>query len=42
MALRSHNLPSGRLKNDFVEVEEAMFRGVERPCEIIFYILSIE
>jgi hypothetical protein len=35
MALRAHNLPSGRLKNDFVEVDEVMFQGVERPYELI-------
>jgi hypothetical protein len=27
MALRTHNLPSGRLKKDFVKVDEAMFEG---------------
>jgi hypothetical protein len=42
MALKTHNLPSGRLKKDFCEVDEAMFEGVERPYEIIFWILSIE
>jgi hypothetical protein len=30
------------LKNDFGEVDEATFLGVERPCEIIFFILNIE
>jgi hypothetical protein len=30
------------LKNDFSEVEEAKFQGVERPYEIIFCILWIE
>jgi hypothetical protein len=30
------------LKNDFGEVDEGMFQGVERPCEIIFCILVIE
>jgi hypothetical protein len=30
------------LKNDFGWVNEAMFKGVERPYEIIFWILSIE
>jgi hypothetical protein len=29
MALRTHNLPSGRLKYDFGEVDEAMFQGFE-------------
>jgi hypothetical protein len=28
------------LKNDFGEVEEALFRGVERPYELILCILS--
>jgi hypothetical protein len=39
MARGTNNLPSWVLKNDFGEVEEAMFRGVKRPYEII---LSIE
>jgi hypothetical protein len=30
------------LKNDFGEVDEVMFKGVERRCEIIFCILGIE
>jgi hypothetical protein len=30
------------LKNDLVEVDEAMFHDVERPFEIIFCILDIE
>jgi hypothetical protein len=30
------------LKNDFGEVDEAMFEGVERPFELIFCILGIE
>jgi hypothetical protein len=30
------------LKKDFVEVDVAMFQGVERPCEKIFGILGIE
>jgi hypothetical protein len=42
MALRTHNLPSGRLKNDFVEVDEAMFQVVVRPYELIFCNLNIE
>jgi hypothetical protein len=32
----------GRLKKDFGEVDEAMFQGVEKTWEIIFYILSIQ
>jgi hypothetical protein len=27
MALRTHNLPSGRLENDFGEVNKVMFQG---------------
>jgi hypothetical protein len=42
MAMRSHNLPCERLKNDFREVDEAIFQGVEMPCEIIFWIPWIE
>jgi hypothetical protein len=42
MALRTHNVPSGRLKNDFGEFEETMFQGVERPYEFIFYVLGIQ
>jgi hypothetical protein len=30
------------LKNEFGEVDEAMFQGVERPCEPIFCIQGIE
>jgi hypothetical protein len=39
---RTHNLPSGRLKNHFGEVDVAMFQRVERLQEIISYILVIE
>jgi hypothetical protein len=42
MALRTHNLPSGRIKNDFREVDEAMLQGFERPYELILCILDIE
>jgi hypothetical protein len=42
MALRTHNLPSGRLKKDFVEVDDAMNQCAERSCELIFCILLIE
>jgi hypothetical protein len=41
MILRTHNLPSGRLKNDVGEVEEAMFHGVGKQTELIFCILGI-
>jgi hypothetical protein len=30
------------LKNDFGEVDEAKFQGVERPYDLIFCILGIE
>jgi hypothetical protein len=42
MALRSHNQPSGRLKNEFGEVDEAIFQDVERPCELFFCIHGVE
>jgi hypothetical protein len=40
--LRTDNLPSRLLKNDFFEVDEAMIQGVERPYELILRNLSIE
>jgi hypothetical protein len=42
MALRTHNLLSGRLENVFVEVDEAKFQGVEMQCEPIFCNLVIK
>jgi hypothetical protein len=39
--LRSHNLPSRRLKNNFVE-DEALFQEVELPYELIVSFLGIE
>jgi hypothetical protein len=36
MDLTIHNLPSGRLKNEFGEVDETMFEGVEIPQDIYF------
>jgi hypothetical protein len=30
------------LKNDFAEVDEAMFQSAERKCELIFCILGFE
>jgi hypothetical protein len=30
------------LKNDIIEVQEVMFQGVEKPCKLIFCILSNE
>jgi hypothetical protein len=41
MALRNHMFLDV-LKKDFVEVDEAIVQGVERPCEKIFCILGIE
>jgi hypothetical protein len=42
MVLTTNNLSSERIKNDFGEVDEAIFQGVQMPCEIIFCILGIE
>jgi hypothetical protein len=42
MALKTQYVPSRRLRNDFVDVDEAMFERVERHCEFILFILSIE
>jgi hypothetical protein len=42
MGLRNNNLPLNVLKNDFGEIDETIFKGVERICEIIFCILDIE
>jgi hypothetical protein len=41
MTLWTH-LPSGRLKNNFGEVDETKFQGVETQCQIIFSILGIK
>jgi hypothetical protein len=42
LALRTHILHLDVLKSDFREVDEAMFQGVERQYELIFFILNIE
>jgi hypothetical protein len=42
MGPRNHNLPYRCPKNEFGEVDEAMFQGVERPWELILYFLDIE
>jgi hypothetical protein len=42
MVLRTHNLPSGRLKHAFCEEHEVMFQCVDWPCELIFCILGID
>jgi hypothetical protein len=42
MALITHNLHLNVLKNDFGEIDESMYQGVQMPCEIIFYIMGIE
>jgi hypothetical protein len=39
MDLKTNNLHSGRLKNDFGEVDDAMFQGVRRSLEHNFCIL---
>jgi hypothetical protein len=41
-ALKTPNLPTRRLKNDFGKVDEAVFQGVKRQCELIFCILDIK
>jgi hypothetical protein len=41
MALKSHKLPSGRLKKRIWKVDEALFQGVDRPCELFLCILRI-
>jgi hypothetical protein len=38
MAVRYHYLPFGRLINDFVEVDKAIFQDIGRPWEFIFCI----
>jgi hypothetical protein len=42
MALRTHYHPSGRLKNDFAEVDDAMFHGVKCQYKFVLYILEFE
>jgi hypothetical protein len=42
MVLRTYNLPSGPLKNDIGEIDEAMFHVFEMPYELVFCILRIE
>jgi hypothetical protein len=34
--------PSGRQKYDLSEVDKAMFQGVDKPWELIFYFLGIQ
>jgi hypothetical protein len=36
------NLRPLKILNDFGEIDEAMFQGVERPRELIFCILEIK
>jgi hypothetical protein len=40
--LRNHNLPYGRLKKNFNEVEEAVCQGVERHIELILFLLDMK
>jgi hypothetical protein len=42
MTLRSNNLPSGRLINDFCEFNETMYQDFERPYKQVFSLLSNE
>jgi hypothetical protein len=42
LALRTNYLLSERIKNGFREVDEAMFQGVEMPCEFILCIPGIK
>jgi hypothetical protein len=42
IALKTNNLPSRRLKSDFGEVDEEIFEGDERLCELIFCIMGIQ
>jgi hypothetical protein len=35
MEMRTHNMPSGRLKKGLFEVDEAMFRVIEKPRELL-------
>jgi hypothetical protein len=35
-------VPYGRRKNEFGEVDKAVFQGVEGPCELVLFILGIE
>jgi hypothetical protein len=42
MAMRTHDLPSGRLKNNFDEFDVTMYQGADGLFEIIFCIPGIE
>jgi hypothetical protein len=42
MALWTHSWPSGSLKKDIGEVDEAKLKGVQRPYQLIFCILRIK
>jgi hypothetical protein len=42
MALRTLNLPSGRLKCVIGDVDEAMFQGVKKPFYSLSILLSIK
>jgi hypothetical protein len=41
MSPRTHNPPSGRLRNDFFEVDKEMFQTMENPFELILCVLCI-
>jgi hypothetical protein len=42
MTLSTHNLHSGRLKNDIGEVDDAVFQCVKRQLELNFGFLRVE
>jgi hypothetical protein len=42
MALELIICPLDVLRNNLVEIDENMFLGVERPCELIFCMLEIQ
>jgi hypothetical protein len=42
MVVRTHNLPTGLLNNDFFEVDEAIYQGVDSPYELTFCFRRIE
>jgi hypothetical protein len=42
MVVRTHNLPTGLLNNDFFEVDEAIYQRVNWPYEQTFRFRRIE
>jgi hypothetical protein len=41
MALRTHFCLLAFPKCDLCDVEKSIFQGVNRPCELIFYLLAV-